>query len=125
MAPPSLILVLLALSVPLSLSSSSSSSSEVLEVSVELEDFVRYQPEQVHLSINGESNLSSRNCKSSGFWLHVTFPTYTAFRLVHIKRFIISFAENGDSVTVTWSTVDRTPKSKVRSKKTFLMCGHF
>ncbi len=67
MVPPSLMLVLLALAVPLSLSSSSSSSSELLEVSVELEDFVRYQPEQVHLSINGESNLSSRNCKSSGF----------------------------------------------------------
>ena len=62
MAPPSLVLFLLALSVPLSLSSSSSSSSEVLEVSVELEDFVRYQPEQVHLSTNGESILSSHTC---------------------------------------------------------------
>ncbi len=72
----------------------------VLEVSVDLEDFVRYQPEQIHLSVNGEKPK-----------MQSAISHYIISHIALKKKGLIP--ENGDTVTATWSTEDDTRRSLV------------
>ena len=86
---------------------STASSMTLLELEEELEDFVHYQPQQTHLSVNG-TNLSKK---------------------IQLKIIREIHAEDGTAMTVTWVTwndtmsyVEYSDKNPLKLDKTAL--GH-